>query len=238
MDKFLRLFMAPEGDAAAPAAASTGAETDQVAGQDNTEAATEESRPASLLSGEHSSDETQDAEPGKEGEGEGEGEGSDEESSEDAPEEYGDFTTPEGFEISDEDLKSFHETAKDMNLSQDQAQKLLDLQANLAMDQHKKVMDNWEAMQDTWVNDVKSDSEIGGKNFDQSMANAQKARTAFGSPDLVEALEMTGAGNHPEIVRFFARVGAAISEDSMHTPEGNGSGDKTAASVLYPTTDE
>jgi len=47
------------------------------------------------------------------------------------------------------------------------------------------------------------------------------------------ALDQTGMGNHPELVRTFAQIGKAISEDKIHM--GNQShGERSAADILYP----
>lgn len=53
----------------------------------------------------------------------------------------------------------------------------------------------------------------------------------FGSPELKQYLNETGLGNHPELVRIFANIGKAMSEDGLVT--GNSGGVKSAADVLF-----
>ena len=46
---------------------------------------------------------------------------------------------------------------------------------------------------------------------------------------------MTGAGNHPEVIRFVARVGRATAEDRFVVAAGASAGtSRSAAEVLYP----
>lgn len=58
-----------------------------------------------------------------------------------------------------------------------------------------------------WADAVRSDSEVGGANFDTAVADAQSVIRQFGTPALRRALDQTGMGNHPETVRLLARIG-------------------------------
>jgi len=84
-----------------------------------------------------------------------------------------------------------------------------------------------------WAKQAEADKEIGGANWDTTKASAIKVVERFGTPALREYLNQTGAGNHPEMIRLMAKVGAVISEDN---PTGNSQGKVTrdAVSVLYP----
>ena len=50
------------------------------------------------------------------------------------------------------------------------------------------------------------------------MAVAQGALARFGTPGLRAFLTESGGGNHPEVIRFMARVGNAIAE---HTKDSS-----------------
>ena len=58
-----------------------------------------------------------------------EAESEEETEEEGAPEAYEEFTLPEGVEISEEDLTSFHTLGKELDLTQAQAQELVDYQS-------------------------------------------------------------------------------------------------------------
>ena len=156
------------------------------------------------------------------------------ESTKDAPEEYEAFVIPEGQAVDEDKLSAFTEAAKDAKLSQENAQKFVDLYANAvkeAGDEHVKA---WADIQAKWVNDAKEDAEIGGDKFQETIVTAKAAIRTLGNEKLVEALEATGMGNHPEFIRFFAKVGRAIGEDGIHFGRGQTEDKKSTAEVLFP----
>lgn len=106
---------------------------------------------------------------------------------------------------------------KDAGLTNDQANKL----APLAMEIESRVLqqqaDNFDAMKADWAKDAKADKEIGGAKFDASLGLAAKALDMLGFPkgsEFRKLLDDTGLGNHPDMIRAFARVGAKVGEDS------------------------
>ncbi len=147
-----------------------------------------------------------------------------------APEHYA-FKPVEGIDLSGDVIGRFAEVAKELNLSQEAAQKMLDQVAPAIAHQQHAVL---HALNEKWVSEVKADTEIGGDTLDTNLAIARRARDAFGTDGLRTLLNETRLGNHPELVRFFVKVGKAISEDSF-VPGGTRppSGSKDAATVLY-----
>lgn len=151
-----------------------------------------------------------------------------------APEAYVDFKLPEGVQPDKEALTSFQAVAKELNLSQEQAQKLVDLQAAQSLKLAKGIQTQWEQTQQTWIKEARDDKEIGGQKFEANLAIAAKALDAFGTPALRQMLNATGVGDHVELLRFAHKVGQAISEEKLvlgatkTTP-------KTAAEILYPS---
>jgi hypothetical protein len=147
-----------------------------------------------------------------------------------APEHY-EFKPVEGVQFSDEVIGKFSEVAKELNLSQDAAQKMLDQVAPaIARQQYAAI----QQLNEQWVSAVKADKEIGGEKLEANLAIAKKARDAFGNDGLRKLLNDSRIGNHPEMIRFFVRAGQAISEDSFVSGGTRpSSGGKDAASVLY-----
>lgn len=150
-----------------------------------------------------------------------------------APEKYEAFTIAEGFEAKPEQLAQFGELAKSLNLNQANAQKLVD--------EHIKAMtglrDSMETarieMEAGWRKATESDKDFGGANLPANLALASKALQQFGTPELTKFLTQdTKLGDHPEILRLFARVGKALGEDT-HIAGGVTATPKTAAQVLF-----
>ena len=58
----------------------------------------------------------------------------------------------------------------------------------------------------------------------------------FATPELKKALNETGFGNHPELVRLFVKIGKSLSEDSFTTKGADEQHAKTdTAKTLFPT---
>lgn len=142
-----------------------------------------------------------------------ESETSEQETKEGAPEKY-EFNN----EVADapdvldpEVLTAFGEVAKELDLPQDAAQKVLDkvapvIQARQAEQVEKARID--------WAEESKSDQEFGGETFETNLEVAKTALNAFGTDPFKQLLSESGLGNHPEVIRFMYRAGKAISEDS------------------------
>ncbi|HHN8318273.1 TPA: peptidase [Morganella morganii] len=145
-----------------------------------------------------------------------------------APEKY-EFKAADGQELDAEAVKAFEPIAKELNLSNEQAQKLVDLYGSTIMPHVMKQIDEqWSRQSEQWAEQVRADKDLGS---DASIGAAQKAMDKFGSPELKQYLTETGLGNHPELVRIFANIGKAMSEDGLVT--GNSGGAKSAADVLF-----
>jgi hypothetical protein len=145
-----------------------------------------------------------------------------------APEKY-EFTAPEGVTLDPEAVAAFEPVAKELNLTNEQAQKLVGLQAQLVQKQHEQ----WDAMVETWVKEIKGDKEIGGQVLNDSIKHAQRAISQFGTPELKTALDTTRMGNHPELVRVFARIGKAMAEDTFVSAGAPSGQKRDAAEVLF-----
>ncbi len=143
-----------------------------------------------------------------------------------APEKY-EFTPPEGQELDANALAVFEPIAKELGLSQEQAQKLVDIYPQIQQQQAEA----WSKQVADWGEQVKADKEIGGDKFNASVGAAQRALDQFGNPELREYLNASGLGNHPALVRFCAKVGKAMAEDTFVVP--NQGGQRSAADVLY-----
>jgi hypothetical protein len=147
-----------------------------------------------------------------------------------APEEYGTFELPDNFDMNDETLGEYHTFAKENGLTQEQAQRGVDMVAQMKQAE----MTQWVDQQKSWVDDAKKDAEYGGDKFEENIAVAVKARDSFGTPEFNEMLDSSGLGNHPEMIRFLNRVGKQISEDGVIVG-GSSISNQSREAVLYPS---
>lgn len=153
-----------------------------------------------------------------------------EQKQEGAPEKY-EFQAGEGVELDAEALKDFEPVARELNLTNEQAQKLVDAYPKILAGVQQRQADAWQAQTEEWAATVKADKEIGGDKLTANLGVAQRALDTFGTPALKEYLNGTGLGNHPELVKAFVKVGKAMSEDGVVT--GKEIGQRSAAEVLY-----
>ncbi|GAB0504967.1 peptidase [Escherichia coli] len=148
-----------------------------------------------------------------------------------APEKY-EFKPAEGQELDTSALEQFEPIARELNLTNEQAQKMVDLYGTKIMPMvQQQQAEAWQKTTEQWAADVKADKEIGGDKLTANLSSAQRALDLFGSPALKEYLEGTGLGNHPELVKTFIKIGKAMSEDGM--VDGSNQGQRSAAEVLY-----
>ena len=169
----------------------------------STEATTETQQQAESVQDQQDSDEssveseTSDQEPKKEG----------------APEKY-EFNSkvadaPD--KLDPEVLTAFGEVAKELDLPQEAAQKVLDKVAPVMQARQAAVV---EQVKLDWANESQADKEFGGESLNDNLEIAKSSLNAFGTDALKSLLQESGLGNHPEVIRFMYRAGKAISEDS------------------------
>lgn len=127
-----------------------------------------------------------------------------------APDKY-EFKPVEGRNLDSETMSTFAEVARELDLTQDSAQKILDRMApQMAQRQQAQI----EAIRKEWVAASQTDAEFGGDKIAENLATARKALDQFGTPELRALLNESGLGNHPEVIRMMYRAGKAISEDT------------------------
>ncbi|HDC4673072.1 peptidase [Enterobacter kobei] len=149
-----------------------------------------------------------------------------------APEKY-EFTAGEGVELDTEALKDFEPVARELNLTNEQAQKLVDAYPKILAGVQQRQAEAWQKQTEGWAETVKADKEIGGDKLTANLSAAQRALEQFGDPELKEYLDSTGLGNHPALVKAFIKVGKAMSEDKVVTG-GHESGGSDLISAFYP----
>lgn len=145
------------------------------------------------------------------------------------------LTMPEGVQVDQEMLDALGPDFKDLGLTNAQAQKLADKFIAVQTARATKQGEVWAATVSKWADDAKADKEIGGDKWGGTVTNAMRAVNQLGTPALKEYLESTGGGNHPELIRFMAKVGAMIREDSpAHGGAGGDGKPADAAHVIFP----
>lgn len=92
----------------------------------------------------------------------------------------------------------------------------------------------WADTQESWQKEVKEDTEVGGAKFEASMTKVGKLVEEFGTDELRQVFDLTGAGNNIHVVKFLAKISEKLTEGGF-TSGNPATGDGSAASKLFPS---
>lgn len=142
-----------------------------------------------------------------------------------------DFTAlklPEGMTLPDDAKSAFSEIVTANKLPTETAQALMDLYAKNAQASAAAQAKVWTDMNEAWQAEVKADKDIGGDKFPEVQQTIAKVfdDPAIGAPGIREALNLTGAGNNPAVVRTIYNL-AKIATEGKHI--GGGPGESSTA---------
>ena len=106
------------------------------------------------------------------------------------------------FEESDDGFnESVGSTARELGLTQDQAQKFVSAVEKANGESLYRIAKEWQE-------GLKSDPEIGGDKFDQSLGTARAVFDRYATDkDFRNFLASSGITNHPDFIRMFVRIG-------------------------------
>lgn len=151
------------------------------------------------------------------------------------------LTPPEGFEAIDTDaLEAATPILKELGVTtNEQAQEVIGKMAPIvqgmverAVAGHEKALADFRVeTHAAWAKECLTDEALGGGSEDrlnEHLAHAARFRDSFGSPELTAFLNASGVGNHPELVKLFAKAGSELGEGSFHRS------DKSAQPKLEP----
>lgn len=155
-----------------------------------------------------------------------------------APDKY-EFKAADGQEFDAELTTEFSAVAKKMNLTQENAQILADFGPKILQKALDKQVEQWATIREGWVNTLKADKEFGGPQFSETVNRAKRAIAKFGDAGLSKLLAApnkggTGIGDNDSLIKFFARVDKATSEDQIVEGDPSAKDNVSAAEIIYP----
>lgn len=160
-----------------------------------------------------------------------------------------DLKLPEG--MAPESLGDFLKIASDPAMSaKDRSQALIDLYGTKAKELSEAPLKTFKDLNEQWQKEIMADPEIGGANLEQTKVDAAKVMESLLGPrsgsgqslssndKFRQMLDLTGAGNHPEMARFFSKVAKVLNEGSHvggNPPNLSQKPKPTAAEAMFPT---
>jgi hypothetical protein len=124
---------------------------------------------------------------------------------------------PEGTKLDEATWGKFEPIFQKAGLNSEQASELATVYTQLQKEQATAQTQAWDQIRDSWNKELRADKEFGGANYDANAALAAKAVVRFGGKELSDQLAKYGVDNLPLLAKAFAKVGAAIKEDSSST---------------------
>lgn len=162
-----------------------------------------------------------------------------------APEKYEEFKAPDGLKINPEKMATASALFKELNLSQDGAQRLVDLYAKELTAAAEAPVNSYIELRKEWQKEVSADPEIGGK-LKEVRTTIARAVDTLGGPlatSFREAMDLTGAGDHPAFIKAFYKFAQQLTEGrhvggggpSTHGQQRPGAPTGTGAAAMYPS---
>lgn len=124
-----------------------------------------------------------------------------------------DLALPEGYALPEELGPQFLELMNNPPESRAEfANAVLGLHTQILQQTAETYAQQWEATQEEWRTSVQNLPEIGGRNLESSLGEIAKVLDRYGDAEAREALAVTGAGNHPALVRLFHKMAKDLNE--------------------------
>lgn len=164
-----------------------------------------------------------------------------------APEAYEPYKAPDGYNLDDALVDKINPLFKELGLTQDQAQRLVDFYSENAIAQAKSIETAIAKTRETWVTAVHADPELGPR-LDGIKADIGRAFDNLSLPsdlrrDFSAAMDLTGAGDNPAFIKVFARMAKAFNEGKpvsgggpspMGQKPSGAASRPSAAQAIYP----
>src|SRR5882724_10793190 len=161
-----------------------------------------------------------------------------------APEKYADFKVPEGFKFDEKALTEATTAFKELGLSQEKAQRLIDTYAKNTQQAIEAPYKQWADLQKEWLGDI---HDRFGSKAETVRTDISKAIDSALPPSLARAfrgaLDLTGAGTNPDVVEALSIMFKPFVEGPSIRPGGispeankapNAPVQPSIAEALYP----
>lgn len=125
---------------------------------------------------------------------------------------YEPFRLPDNFQRDEKAMGEFTDLLRGEKASQDLGQKLVDLYTREASKLYEQQRTMFADTINGWKEDVLADPELGGSRTQTVLASCGAVLEQFGTPELRQMFNLTGTGNHPEMVRFLNKIGKFLGE--------------------------
>lgn len=120
-----------------------------------------------------------------------------------------------GYQLGDyqpEQTENFRQFAYQLGLNNQQAETIYQAYQQDIAERDQASQQNFEQFE---VDNLNALQQEWGDQFNHNLEMARRAFMNFATPEAVQVIEETGMGNHPELLKVFARIGEVLAEDSV-----------------------
>jgi hypothetical protein len=142
---------------------------------------------------------------------------------------------PDGVAIDEGLATPFVELVNKHNIPREAVDEIVALQLKSMQSNSEAGSRAWEDMQKQWTDEINADPELGGQAWSKHEPAIGQMLDKYGSPEVRAALDLTGAGNNPHVVRMFAKLAAAVVEPGYVPAPSPVDSQKSVENRMYPT---
>lgn len=166
-----------------------------------------------------------------------------------APEKYVDYKVPDGYTLDAEVKGEADKVFKDMGLSQDQAQSLVDFYVKQTTEAFQAPFKAYQEMTDKWRTESENHPDLRGKIGPGKEISLRISKMLDGigdaklASDFREAMDISGIGNYQAFIRVLDYAASRLTEGTHVAGNGPakagqsapGQAPPSAAAALWPT---
>jgi hypothetical protein len=125
---------------------------------------------------------------------------------------------PEGTQRDEEFESWFRNTAHKLGLTKQQARGLYNEYNNLVAQSQQQQQQQRQQRQEEAKKELKQEL---GEQYDEQISQAQRVVSQLGGEELKEALDESGFGDDPRMIRAWMKIAQAVSEDTLELGQGS-----------------
>ena len=146
-----------------------------------------------------------------------------------------DIKLPDGLTVDETLAAPFVELVNKHNIPREAVDAIVALQAKSLQANSEAGSRAWDSLKSQWAAEVAADPEISGQAWLKHEPAIGQMLDKYGSPELRAALDLTGAGDNPHVIRLFAKLAASVTEPGFIPAPAPADGQQSVESRLYPT---
>lgn len=122
------------------------------------------------------------------------------------------YDLPEDHGLDDDFIKNFNKLAHDNNILPTQAKAMMEYYRGEVEKEDKTYLEERAQAQTKAEATLKAEW---GEGFDKNLFKAQQVVKTFGDDGITQFLDETGLGNEPAVIKFLAKIGESLNEDTF-----------------------